>query len=85
MNAKLFWIGSALCGAMFAIGCSSSTATDGGTTTGATGSVTGTTGQAWCGPLVSGPADAISVRTVNGIITVPAQAIAQVSPVGQCP
>jgi hypothetical protein len=47
--------------------------------------VTGTTGQAWCGPLVSGPADAISVRTVNGIITVPAQAIAQVSPVRQCP
>ena len=47
--------------------------------------VTGTTGQAWCGPLVSGPADAISVRTANGIITVPAQAIAQVSPVGRCP
>ena len=47
--------------------------------------VTGTTGQAWCGPLVSGPADAISVRTANGIITVPTQAIAQVSPVGQCP
>ena len=47
--------------------------------------VTGTTGQAWCGPLVSGPADAISVRTANGIITVPTQAIAQVSPVGRCP
>jgi hypothetical protein len=47
--------------------------------------VTGTTGQAWCGPLVSGPADAISVRTANGIIAVPAQAIAQVSPVGRCP
>jgi hypothetical protein len=47
--------------------------------------VTGTTGQAWCGPLVSGPADAISVGTANGIITVPAQAIAQVSPVGRCP
>jgi hypothetical protein len=47
--------------------------------------VTGTTGQAWCGPLVSGPADAISVRTSSGIITVPAQAIAQVSPVGRCP
>ena len=47
--------------------------------------VTGTTGQAWCGPLVSGPAGAISVRTANGIITVPAQAIAQVSPVGRCP
>jgi len=47
--------------------------------------VTGTTGQAWCGPVVSGPADAISVRTANGIITVPAQAIAQVSPVGRCP
>ena len=47
--------------------------------------VTGTTGQAWCGPLVGGPADAISVRTANGIITVPAQAIAQVSPVGRCP
>lgn len=47
--------------------------------------VTGTTGQAWCGPLISGPADAISVRTANGIITVPTQAIAQVSPVGRCP
>ena len=47
--------------------------------------VTGTTGQAWCGPLVSGPADAISVRTPNCIIAVPTQAIAQVSPVGRCP
>ena len=47
--------------------------------------VTSTTGQAWCGPLVSGPADAISVRIANGIITVPTQAIAQVSPVGRCP
>ena len=47
--------------------------------------VTGTTGQAWCGPLVSGPAGAISVRTASGIITVPTQAIAQVSPVGRCP
>ena len=47
--------------------------------------VTGTTGQAWCGPLVSGPADAISVRTASGIITVPTQVIAQVSPVGRCP
>ena len=46
--------------------------------------VTGTTGQAWCGPLVSGPADAISVRTANGIITVPTQAIAVVSPVVRC-
>ena len=46
--------------------------------------VTGTTGQAWCGPLVSGPADAISVRTAHGVITVPAQAIAQVRPVAQC-
>jgi hypothetical protein len=47
--------------------------------------VTGTTGQAWCGPLVSGPADTISVRTANGVIIVPAQAIAQVSPVDRCP
>jgi hypothetical protein len=47
--------------------------------------VTGTTGQAWCGPLVSGPADAISVRTASGTITVPTQVIAQVSPVGRCP
>jgi hypothetical protein len=47
--------------------------------------VTGTTGQAWCGPLVSGPAGAISVRTANGIITVPAQDIAEVSPAGRCP
>jgi len=47
--------------------------------------VTGTNGQAWCGPLVNGPAGAISVRTGNGVITVPAQAIAQVRPVTRCP
>jgi hypothetical protein len=46
--------------------------------------VTATSGQAWCGPLASGPAGAISVRTANGVITVPAQAIAQVRPVAQC-
>jgi len=46
--------------------------------------VTASSGQAWCGPLVSGPAGAISVRTANGVITVPAQAIAQVRPVAQC-
>jgi hypothetical protein len=46
--------------------------------------VTASSGQAWCGPLVSGPAGAISVRTVHGVITVPAQAIAQVRPVTQC-
>ena len=47
--------------------------------------VTGTSGQAWCGPLVNGPAGAISVRTANGVIAVPAQVIAQVRPVVQCP
>lgn len=47
--------------------------------------VTGTNGQAWCGPLVNGPAGAISVRTANGVITVPAQAIAQVRQVAECP
>ena len=47
--------------------------------------VTGTNGQAWCGPLVTGPDGAISVRTGNGVISVPAQAIAQVRPVAQCP
>ena len=47
--------------------------------------VTGTTGQAWCGALVNGPAGAISVRTANGVITVPVQAIAQVSPAARCP
>jgi len=46
--------------------------------------VTASSGQAWCGPLVSGPAGAISVRTAHGIITVPAPAIAQVRPVAQC-
>jgi hypothetical protein len=46
--------------------------------------VTATSGQAWCGPLVSGPAGAISVRTARGVITVPAPAIAQVRPVAQC-
>src|SRR5262252_2375911 len=34
--------------------------------------VTATSGQAWCGPLVTGPAAAISVRTGNGVVTVPA-------------
>jgi hypothetical protein len=46
--------------------------------------VTATSGQVWCGPLVSGPAGAISVRTARGVVTVPAQAIAQVRPVAQC-
>src|SRR5215469_6982512 len=40
--------------------------------------VTGTSGQAWCGPLVNGPDGAISVRTGNGIISIPAQVISQV-------
>ncbi len=47
--------------------------------------VTGISGQAWCGPLVNGPAGAISVSVSSGVITVPAQAIAQVRPVAQCP
>ena len=47
--------------------------------------VTSTSGQAWCGPLANGPAGAVSVRTGTGVITVPAQAIAQVRPVTQCP
>ena len=46
--------------------------------------VTAISGQAWCGPLVNGPAAGISVRTGNGVVTVPAQAIAQVRPVAQC-
>ena len=46
--------------------------------------VTAISGQAWCGPLVSGPAGAVSVRTASGVITVPARAIAQVRPVAQC-
>jgi hypothetical protein len=47
--------------------------------------ITGTTGQAWCGQLVDGPSGAISVRTANGVIAVPAQAVAQVRPVAACP
>ena len=46
--------------------------------------VTPPAARAWCGPLVTGPAAAISARTGNGIITVLAQAIAQVRPVAQC-
>ena len=46
--------------------------------------VTAVSGQAWCGPLVTGPAAAISVRTGNGVVTVPVQAIARVRPVAQC-
>ena len=47
--------------------------------------VIGTNGQAWCGPLVTGPTGAISVRTGTGVVTVPAQAVAQIRPVAQCP
>jgi hypothetical protein len=47
--------------------------------------ISSTTGQAWCGQLVDGPAGAISVRTANGVISVPAQAVAQVRPVAACP
>jgi hypothetical protein len=47
--------------------------------------ITGTTGQAWCGQLVEGPTGAISVRTAQGVISVPAPAIAQVRPVAACP
>jgi hypothetical protein len=46
--------------------------------------VTATTGEAWCGPLVSGPDGAVSVRTDNRVIPVPVQAIARVRPVAQC-
>ena len=47
--------------------------------------VTAASGQAWCGPLVDEPAGAVSVRTGTGVITVPAQAIAQVRSVAACP
>jgi hypothetical protein len=48
--------------------------------------VTSTSGGAWCGQLVDGPAGLISVRTARGaIIRVPAPAIAQVRAVAQCP
>jgi hypothetical protein len=47
--------------------------------------VTGTAGQAWCGQLVDGAAGAISVRTANGVVAVPAQTIARVRPVAACP
>lgn len=46
--------------------------------------VTASNGQAWCGPVVSGPAGAISVRTTQGVVTVPTQVIARVRPVAQC-
>ena len=47
--------------------------------------VSGTNGQAWCGPIVTGPAGALSVRTGNGVITVPVAAVAQIRSVAQCP
>jgi hypothetical protein len=46
--------------------------------------VTAASGQVWCGPLVSGAAGAVSIRTANGVIAVPAQDIAQVSPAARC-
>lgn len=47
--------------------------------------VTGAQGQTWCGPLVSAPSGAIGVRTANGAVDVPIQAVAQVSPISDCP
>jgi hypothetical protein len=46
--------------------------------------VTTTTGEVWCGPLVSGLDGAVSVRTANRVIPVAVQAIARVRPVAQC-
>jgi hypothetical protein len=37
------------------------------------------------GSLVTGPTGAISVRTGSGVVTVPAQAVAQIRPVARCP
>ncbi len=62
-----------------------SSAAGGSSSAAGTVAVTGASGQAWCGPLVSGPAGAVSVQTANGIVTVPAQDIAQVSPAERCP
>jgi hypothetical protein len=46
--------------------------------------VTAASGQAWYGPLVTGPTGFVSVRTGNGVIHVPARASAQIRPVAQC-
>ena len=54
------------------------------TTATAAVAITSAGGQAWCGPLVSGPAGAVSVRTSDGVVTVAAQDIAQIHPVDQC-
>ena len=45
----------------------------------------GSSGQAWSGPVVNGPAGAVSVRAGNGIVTIPAQAISGIRPAAQCP
>jgi hypothetical protein len=55
------------------------------TTTTTAVAVTSTTGGAWCGQLVDGPAGFISLRTARGVVPVPAPAIAQVRAVAQCP
>ena len=43
-----------------------------------------TTGEVWCGSLVSGLDGAVSVRTGNRVIPVAVQAIARIRPVAQC-
>lgn len=55
------------------------------TTSTATVAVSDASGHTWCGPLADAPAGAISVRTAQGTITVPVQAIAHVAPVATCP
>jgi hypothetical protein len=54
MNSKLFWLGSALCGALLVNGCSSSTTTDGGTSTAGTSGSSGTTSASTTGSTSAG-------------------------------
>jgi len=47
--------------------------------------VSANTGQTWCGPLTAGPADAVNLRTAQGDVAVPVQAVTRLSPVANCP
>jgi hypothetical protein len=52
---------------------------------GASVAISDANGQTWCGSIVPGPDDAISLQTANGVVAVPAQMVAQLRAVTTCP
>jgi hypothetical protein len=55
-----------------------------GTTNTSSVGLTDGNGQTWCGAMVSGPDGTVSIRTTEGIVSIPARTIVQLRPVTSC-